>query len=59
MLIIPITITCILVLIAKKRSWNDNALTLAIIVCWATYMAIAFYDAIGEQLGWWETILYY
>lgn len=59
MLIVPITLVCILVLIAKKRAWNDNVLLLAVVVCLVTYMAVAFYDLIGEQFGWWETILYY
>lgn len=55
MLIVPIIITIILGVMAKRNSWDNDSLVLGIVVCWATFGSLFLCDMIGELLGWWSS----
>ena len=57
MFIVSIIISIMLYVVAKKMGWDDDILITGLVVCWLTFFGLFAYDMIGEQFGWWRTIV--
>ena len=59
MFIVPIIISILLYVVTKKMEWREDILIMGLITTWVTAFGLFAYDMVGEQFGWWETIVYF